>query len=40
MKIMFEFEENEIGISPVKVAEALINAGEKVDASYFQKNFC
>lgn len=35
MKIKFELEENEHWITPLKAAEALINAGEEIEANYF-----
>lgn len=40
MNIKFELEENEIRITPMKVAEALINAGEEIETSSFQKSYC
>ena len=39
MKIHFELEENELDITPLKVAEALINAGFEVETSALEKTF-
>lgn len=39
MKISFELEENETLITPLKTAEALINAGEEIEASSFHQSF-
>lgn len=39
MKIKFELEDNEMWITPLKAAEALINAGEEIEATSFQKRF-
>lgn len=37
MKIKFELEDNETWITPLKVAEALINSGEEIETSSFQQ---
>ena len=40
MKIKFELEDSEALITPLKVAEALINASVEIETNYFLKNFC
>ena len=40
MKIHFELEENETWITPLKVAEALMNVGEEIEATSFLKSYC
>lgn len=37
MKILFELEDHEGWISPIKVADALINTGVEVETSSFEK---